>query len=87
MTVMGDAARDRLSDAGSIPARSIEKTAGFPRETAVFKQRHKERGISAAGSAPHWQCGGHGFESRMLHISETPVKSKALFKALILLGF
>ena len=24
-------------------------------------------GISAAGSAPHWQCGGHGFESRMLH--------------------
>ena len=25
------------------------------------------RGISAAGSAPHWQCGGHGFESRMLH--------------------
>ena len=25
-TVMGDAARDRLSDAGSIPARSIVKT-------------------------------------------------------------
>lgn len=25
------------------------------------------RGISTAGSAPHWQCGGHGFESRMLH--------------------
>ena len=25
------------------------------------------RGISAVGSAPHWQCGGHGFESRMLH--------------------
>ncbi len=24
-------------------------------------------GIGAAGSAPHWQCGGHGFESRMLH--------------------
>ena len=24
------------------------------------------RGIGAAGSAPHWQCGGHGFESRML---------------------
>ena len=24
-------------------------------------------GISAVGSAPHWQCGGHGFESRMLH--------------------
>ena len=25
------------------------------------------RGISAVGSAPHWQCGGHGFKSRMLH--------------------
>ena len=25
-------------------------------------------GISAAGSAPHWQCGGQGFESPMLHI-------------------
>ncbi len=24
-------------------------------------------GISAAGSAPHWQCGGHGFEPHMLH--------------------
>ena len=28
-------------------------------------------GISAAGSAPHWQCGGHGFESRMLHHSKS----------------
>ena len=25
------------------------------------------RGISAVGSAPHWQCGGQGFESPMLH--------------------
>ena len=24
-------------------------------------------GIGAVGSAPHWQCGGHGFKSRMLH--------------------
>ena len=24
------------------------------------------RGIRAAGSAPQWHCGGHGFESRML---------------------
>ncbi len=23
-------------------------------------------GISAVGSASHWQCEGHGFESRML---------------------
>ena len=26
-----------------------------------------ERGISAAGSAQHWQCWGQGFESPMLH--------------------
>ena len=34
-----------------------------------FESHHLRqfRGISAAGSAPHWQCGGHGFESRMLH--------------------
>ncbi len=25
------------------------------------------RGISAVGSAPHWQCGGQGFKSPMLH--------------------
>ena len=25
------------------------------------------RGVSAAGSARHWQCRGHGFESRTLH--------------------
>ncbi len=24
-------------------------------------------GVSAAGSASHWQCGGHEFESRTLH--------------------
>ena len=24
-------------------------------------------GISAVGSAPHSHCGGHGFESRILH--------------------
>lgn len=25
------------------------------------------RGISAVGSASHWQCGGQGFKSPMLH--------------------
>ena len=25
------------------------------------------RGISAVGSAPHWQCGGQGFKSPILH--------------------
>ena len=29
------------------------------------------RGISAAGSAPHWQCGGQRFESAMLHNQRT----------------
>ncbi len=28
-------------------------------------------GISAAGSAPRWQRGGHGFEPRMLHWKST----------------
>ena len=29
------------------------------------------RGISAAGSAPQWHCGGHRFDSDMLHQRET----------------
>ncbi len=35
----------------------------------IVKQtkKHIPRGISAVGSARHWQCRGHGFESRMLH--------------------
>ena len=38
-------------------------------------------GISAAGSAPHWQCGGQGFESPMLHQIEnlTAVSSAVIF--------
>ena len=36
------------------------------------------RGISAVGSAPHWQCGGHGFKSRILHLSKV-VKKDARF--------
>ena len=30
------------------------------------------RGISAVGSARHWQCRGQGFESPMLHQSKVP---------------
>ena len=43
-----------------------------------FESHHLRhfRGISAAGSAPHWQCGGHGFESRMLH---TRLISKTMY--------
>ena len=29
------------------------------------------RGISAVGSASHWQCGGQGFKSPMLHQKST----------------
>jgi transcriptional regulator with AbiEi antitoxin domain of type IV toxin-antitoxin system len=29
-------------------------------------------GCSSAGRAPHWQCGGHGFESRQLHFLRKP---------------
>lgn len=37
------------------------------------------RGISAVGSAPHWQCGGHGFKSRMLHFVKTLIARVFLF--------
>jgi hypothetical protein len=29
--------------------------------------KYQVRGCGAAGSAPHWQCGGQGFESPQLH--------------------
>ena len=39
---------------------------GISRKTNMWY--HKVAwGIGAVGSAPHWQCGGHGFKSRMLH--------------------
>ena len=37
------------------------------------------RGISAAGSASHWQCGGRGFESHMLHQSPKGVSLWGFF--------
>ena len=33
---------------------------------------HAAWGISAVGSASHWQCGGHGFKSRILHHKKRP---------------
>ena len=30
----------------------------------VMEALQEQRGYGAVGSAPHWQCGGHGFESR-----------------------
>ncbi len=35
---------------------------------------HPLRGISAAGSAQHWQCWGQEFESPMLHQTGEPFK-------------
>ena len=66
---MGDAARDRLSDAGSNPARSMENRR--IQSGGCGSDAETERGISAVGSAPHWQCGGHGFKSRMLQRKES----------------
>ena len=43
----------------------IEKRALQPGRIVVLYRLL--RGISAAGSAPHWQCGGQRFESAMLH--------------------
>src|SRR5690348_7308561 len=34
---------------------------------AVGRVRRASWGCGAAGSAPHWQCGGQGFESPQLH--------------------
>ncbi len=36
----------------------------------------RSRGISAVGSAQHWQCWGHGFESRMLHQNQNLSKKR-----------
>ena len=35
------------------------------------------RGISSAGRAPHWQCGGQRFDPAMLHHIENPHGSRA----------
>ena len=36
-------------------------------QTHAFLLSWKKRGISAVGSAQHWQCWGQGFKSPMLH--------------------
>ena len=40
------------------------------------KYMYFPRGVSAVGSASHWQCGGQGFESPTLHFE------RLLFKVL-----
>ena len=39
----------------------------LPKSVVIYFHIIPLRGISAAGSAPHWQCGGQGFEPPMLH--------------------
>lgn len=36
-------------------------------------------GISAVGSAPHSHCGGHGFESRILHGNDKSSRFISIF--------
>src|SRR6476660_3948589 len=51
----------RLSRATVRPAARVYDRA------AVGGVRRASWGCGAAGSAPHWQCGGQGFESPQLH--------------------
>lgn len=37
------------------------------------------RGISSAGRAPHWQCGGQRFDPAMLHQKQETTRPKALW--------
>ena len=43
---------------------------------------HPKRGISAVGSAQHWQCWGQGFESPMLHQKSRSRKRAGFFSRL-----
>ena len=40
----------------------------------VAGMRHHTWGISAVGSAQHWQCWGQGFKSPMLHQEKSQVE-------------
>ena len=73
-----------LRRAGSSPVtRTNGVETGKPLQTERGSPRQAERrshgrthhkykwGISAVGSASHWQCGGQGFESPMLHQEKT----------------
>ena len=44
------------------------------------------RGISAVGSAQHWQCWGQGFESPMLHQKNSDLKTSRSFSVLFAFG-
>ena len=44
----------------------VSKYGIITTENKDFSSFNYVRGISAVGSAQHWQCWGHGFESRTL---------------------
>ena len=47
--------------------RPTSRTSAYPPACTIYAV---PRGCGAAGSAPHWQCGGQGFESPQLHPRE-----------------
>ena len=46
---------------------TIQFSSKYILESLFFRDIIFVWGISAVGSAPHSHCGGHGFESRILH--------------------
>ena len=50
---------------GVSPAGLVAVTRAV--ERGFRRARKRSRGCSSAGRAPHWQCGGQGFESPQLH--------------------
>src|SRR6476646_525970 len=50
-----------------LPRAAVRGTAHVYDRAAVGRVRRASWGCGAAGSAPHWQCGGQGFESPQLH--------------------
>ena len=46
---------------------TIQFSSKYILEILFFRDIIFVWGISAVGSAPHSHCGGHGFESRILH--------------------
>ena len=67
------AARVAAPDAGVATPARVRPRGPVELPTARTHQTGSARGCGAAGSAPHWQCGGQGFESPQLHPSDQAV--------------
>ena len=59
-------------------SRNFKKGLDNPPKICYDK---KERGVSAVGSAQHWQCWGQGFESPTLHQRAVPAPNCSTFCA------